>query len=210
VRIGAATIITPAGIQGPGTVVVDDGTIVAIEPAAPSTPVEARLLVPGFIDLQVNGIGPIDVAHAADSDWDDLDERLLAQGVTTWCPTLVTAPLDRFEAPLDRIAAAASRDEGRVRPMIAGAHLEGPFLGGAPGAHPRDLIRAPDLDWLGALPDVVRVTLELDREVSYHEERIGGPARLFFDLKNGVVSGSSWPVSTLNLTIRLSVSRITV
>lgn len=34
------------------------------------------------------------------------------------------------------------------------------------------------------LPDTVRVTLELDREVAYHEGRIDGPARLFFDLKN--------------------------
>ena len=33
------------------------------------------------------------------------------------------------------------------------------------------------------LPDTVRITLELDREVAYHEERIAGPARLFFDLK---------------------------
>ena len=34
------------------------------------------------------------------------------------------------------------------------------------------------------LPDTVRVTLELDREVSYHEERIEGPSRLFFDLQD--------------------------
>ena len=33
------------------------------------------------------------------------------------------------------------------------------------------------------LPDTVRITLELDREVTYHEEKIAGPARLFFDLK---------------------------
>ncbi|MDP2317943.1 MAG: N-acetylmuramoyl-L-alanine amidase [Acidobacteriota bacterium] len=33
------------------------------------------------------------------------------------------------------------------------------------------------------LPDTVRVTIELDREVTYREERIAGPARLFFDLK---------------------------
>ncbi len=33
------------------------------------------------------------------------------------------------------------------------------------------------------LPDTVRITLELDREVTYREERIGGPARLIFDLK---------------------------
>ena len=156
-EIGAATIITPNGVEGPGTVVVDDGIIVAIDPATWSSDVEARVLVPGFIDLQVNGIGPIDVAVAADSEWDELDARLLAQGVTTWCPTLVTAPLDRFAAPLDRIARAAARDYGRVRPTIAGAHLEGPFLGGAPGAHRRELIREPDLEWLRQLPDIVRM-----------------------------------------------------
>ncbi len=33
------------------------------------------------------------------------------------------------------------------------------------------------------LPDSVRVVLELDREVSYREERLDGPARVFFDLK---------------------------
>jgi N-acetylmuramoyl-L-alanine amidase len=33
------------------------------------------------------------------------------------------------------------------------------------------------------LPDVVRVTVELDREVAFFQERLNGPARLFFDLK---------------------------
>jgi N-acetylmuramoyl-L-alanine amidase len=33
------------------------------------------------------------------------------------------------------------------------------------------------------LPDSVRVTIALDREVGYREERLAGPARLFFDLK---------------------------
>lgn len=40
------------------------------------------------------------------------------------------------------------------------------------------------------LPDAVRVTLELDREVTYQEDRIGGPARLFFDLKNVEVTAA--------------------
>jgi N-acetylmuramoyl-L-alanine amidase len=34
------------------------------------------------------------------------------------------------------------------------------------------------------LPDSVRVTLELDREVTYREERLAGPSRVFFDLRN--------------------------
>jgi N-acetylmuramoyl-L-alanine amidase len=34
------------------------------------------------------------------------------------------------------------------------------------------------------LPGSVRVTIELDKEVTYREERLSGPARVFFDLKN--------------------------
>jgi N-acetylglucosamine-6-phosphate deacetylase len=145
----------PTRITGPAVVVIDGGRIVAIEPT--SEPVPDLTLAPGFVDLQVNGIGSIDVAHAKGDDWNVLDRALLAQGVTTWCPTLVTAPLDSYAAPLDRIAAAAARDDGEVRPAIAGAHLEGPFLGGAPGAHPVDLIRPPDREWLAGLPSIVKV-----------------------------------------------------
>ena len=35
-----------------------------------------------------------------------------------------------------------------------------------------------------ALPDTLRVTLELDREVAFHDERIEGPPRVFVDLPN--------------------------
>ncbi|MEY2422965.1 MAG: N-acetylgalactosamine-6-phosphate deacetylase [Acidimicrobiaceae bacterium] len=157
-QIPAATIVTPSGLHGPGSIVVDDdGLIVDIEPTRGLDPTPTRILAPGFIDLQVNGVGPIDIVNAIGDDWDDLDTRLLTQGVTTWCPTLVSAPLDRFAAPLERIAAAAARSDERVRPVIAGAHLEGPFLGGAPGAHPLKFLQPPDLGWLEGLPDIVRV-----------------------------------------------------
>src|SRR4051812_43136326 len=142
--------------MGPAAVVVDGGRIIGVELV--TGPVPDRTIAPGFVDLQVNGIDDVDVAHArTDGDWDRLDAALLAQGVTTWCPTLVTAPLDAFAAPLARVAERAHASTGSARPHIAGAHLEGPFLGGAAGAHPKHLIRPPDLDWLRALPDIVRV-----------------------------------------------------
>jgi N-acetylmuramoyl-L-alanine amidase len=34
------------------------------------------------------------------------------------------------------------------------------------------------------LPDALRITLELDREVPFHDERLGGPPRVFLDLQN--------------------------
>lgn len=155
--IDAARVLVPEGWTGPARVHLDDHSIRAVEPlAAVVGPAAARTLVPGFVDLQVNGIDDIDVAAAEGSDWEVLDRHLLRQGVTAWCPTLVSAPLPRYAAPLERIGRAARRPGG-PRPRLVGAHLEGPFLGGAPGAHRRAHVIDIDLDWLAALPDHVAV-----------------------------------------------------
>ena len=47
------------------------------------------------------------------------------------------------------------------------------------------------------MPDVVRVTVELDREVPFYQERLEGPARLFFDLK-----GTKTVASLVDATFR--------
>ena len=155
--IDAARVLTPEGFAGPTRVHLEGGHISHLEPLASTS--SERTLAPGFVDLQVNGIDDIDVASARDADWDRLDELLLAQGVTTWCPTLVTMPLPRYETPLARIAEAMNRPSPG-RPTIAGVHLEGPFLGRAPGAHPTELIVAPDMGWLARLPaHVVMMTI---------------------------------------------------
>jgi N-acetylglucosamine-6-phosphate deacetylase len=154
-EVAASAILLPDGWHGPGVVEIDDtGSIRAVRATASAVP--DVVLAPGFVDLQVNGVDDVDVASATGADWDRLDEALLDHGVTTWCPTLVTAPRHHYDAALARIAAAAARP-GTARPAIAGAHLEGPFLGGAPGAHPRHLLAPIDLDWLGALPAIVRL-----------------------------------------------------
>lgn len=137
----------------PGVVELDGDRIGHVGPTTGTAP--ARTLVPGFVDLQVNGLDDVDVATATGADWDRLDGLLAASGVTTWCPTLVSAPLDAYAAPLSEIARAAAR--GGARPAIAGAHLEGPFLGQPIGAHRPEHVVTLDRAWLAALPDVVKV-----------------------------------------------------
>jgi N-acetylglucosamine-6-phosphate deacetylase len=155
--IEAARVVLPSGVVGPASVVVDGTDIVEIRERPSIAP--DRTLAPGFVDLQVNGIGSVDVATAEGVGWNRLDTQLLEQGVTTWCPTLVTMPLEAYADPLARIAAAARRcsTDAAPCPTIAGAHLEGPFLGGAPGAHPPDLVRPLDREFLDALAPIVRV-----------------------------------------------------
>ncbi len=162
--IVADRVLTPTGWVEHAAVHLDGTAIAAIEPA--SGPADVSLLAPGLIDLQVNGIDDVDVTRARGDDWDRLDRLVLAQGVTTWCPTLVTMRPESYGEPLARIAAAMQRP-GSGRPAIAGAHLEGPFLGRLTGAHRPDLVADIDLDWLAALPPhVAMVTLGAEQRAA--------------------------------------------
>ncbi|HZQ84610.1 MAG TPA: N-acetylglucosamine-6-phosphate deacetylase [Acidimicrobiales bacterium] len=152
--IAASRVVTPSGVLQDVEVDLEDDRIAAVRPCTGAAP--DRWLVPGFVDLQVNGIDDVDVTDADGDDWARLDALLLGQGVTTWCPTLVTMPLPAYAASLARIASASRRSPGG-RPHIAGVHMEGPFLGGAPGAHRREHLSPIDLAWLAGLPDVVKV-----------------------------------------------------
>ncbi|MEO5973754.1 MAG: amidohydrolase family protein [Ilumatobacteraceae bacterium] len=152
--IRSAQIALPTGIAGPHEVICDRGLISAIKPI--SSDFEDVLLVPGFIDIQVNGIGAIDVSEAHGDDWLALDRDLLRQGVTTWCPTLVSARLESYANKFSRISDAQHR-LARGRPAIAGIHLEGPFLGDAIGAHDPLFIQLINSEWLRNLPDNVRI-----------------------------------------------------
>ena len=154
--IRASSAVLPGGRRGPTEIEVVGGRIAAVRPLADGALPEWTL-VPGFVDLQVNGIADLDVARADGDDWAGLDALLVAQGVTAWCPTLVSAPLDCYPAPLARVAWAAARDG--ARPAILGAHLEGPFLGERHGAHPDDFIAAPDPDWVAGLEGVGLMTV---------------------------------------------------
>ena len=170
--LAASHVVTPMGVLSPGLVEVDGGRITSVVPT--TGPVPDRILAPGFVDLQVNGVDDVDVAAATSpADWDRLDALLAAQGTTTWLPTRVTAPLEAYGPRIDRIAAAADRPA--PRPRVAGAHLEGPFLGRAHGAHPGALVRPPDLEWLATLPRTVRL-VTLGAEVDGATAAIGALA----------------------------------
>lgn len=111
-------------------------------------------LCAGFVDLQVNGYDDVDLWRAVRARdraaIARLSERLLDHGVTSWQPTLVTAPLDRYRDALEFLTDTPLSGAHRI-----GVHLEGPFLGRAPGAHRRDHIVDVDPDFVAALPSVV-------------------------------------------------------
>ncbi|WP_201761669.1 MULTISPECIES: N-acetylglucosamine-6-phosphate deacetylase [unclassified Nonomuraea] len=111
------------------------------------------LVLPGLVDLQVNGYGGRDV-NADDLSADDVAEltrELWRRGTTTWCPTIITAPEDRILRNL-RVIAAARRADPLVRHAVPAVHVEGPSLAaedGPRGAHDARHLRDPDLAEFG-------------------------------------------------------------
>jgi N-acetylglucosamine-6-phosphate deacetylase len=161
----AAARVCPPGTPHPGWVAFDEGRIVELgtgDPPRGALDLDDAVLTPGYVDLQVNGVDGVDFAVADEDMWRVAGASLMTHGVTAYCATLVSAPLDSYDAALARIADArqTAADDGAL-PAIVGVHLEGPFLGEAPGAHPPELLRRADVTWLasvlGAHPGLVRI-----------------------------------------------------
>ena len=137
-------------------VAIEDGRVAAAGDAgAPTgaTDLGDVLIAPGFVDLQVNGLGDVDFWRADPAGWRRAGARQLDAGVTSYLPTLVSAPLDQYDDAIGRAHVAAGEAETDGLARIEGVHLEGPFLGDAPGAHLPELLQAVDAEWLVATVD---------------------------------------------------------
>lgn len=142
------SVATTSELLGPTELRIRDGVIVDIK--ATSEHCEAGILAPGFVDLQVNGTGPFDITDLDSEDWTAMSDLLLAHGVTTWCPTIISREKSDYRRILDSIYSAMQRHGHHGH--IAGVHLEGPFLAVA-GAHPPNVLHPPDRAWLQSLLD---------------------------------------------------------
>ena len=130
--IGNGSVFDGEQLLGDHGVVIENGRIASIQPqrdlprdAARYFDLGGGTLVPGFIDLQVNGGGGVLFNAAPDVD---CIARIGAAhrrfGTTGFLPTLIT---DSFEVMGKAIDAVRQAMEQGV-PGVLGIHLEGPFL----------------------------------------------------------------------------------
>ena len=108
-----------------------------------------------YFDLQVNGYGGIDFNcdDLSAADLHAVCARLEADGVAGILATIITEKLDVMAARLGRIAQLRERD-ALARKIIAGVHIEGPFLNsrdGFRGAHPAEAIVPADVETMKRL-----------------------------------------------------------
>ncbi|MBO2447165.1 N-acetylglucosamine-6-phosphate deacetylase [Actinomadura barringtoniae] len=101
---------------------------------------EGRYVVPGFVDMHMHGGAGASYQNGLHDDVRRVVAFHRAHGTTTAMASLVTDAPDALLAAVARLADLA--DEG----LVAGIHLEGPYLAtNRCGAHEPSLLKAPDL-----------------------------------------------------------------
>ncbi|MDN7125648.1 N-acetylglucosamine-6-phosphate deacetylase [Pseudidiomarina sp. 1APP75-32.1] len=146
-------VLTPQGWRQNQLIEVAAGVITAISnaPAQHNYPSYQGQLVPGFIDVQVNGGGGVLFnQHRSASALERIMAAHREHGTTALLPTLIT---DSYSAMHDAAAAMkAAKAEGI--PGIIGVHFEGPWLSTArKGVHSEQFIRPPSADEIALLSD---------------------------------------------------------
>ncbi len=138
--VAAERLFDGTAFRAGATILVEAGRIAAVaDLPPPGIPREsAKLLVPGFIDLQVNGGGGVMFnADPTAATLARIAAAHAAAGTTSFLATFITDDAKKRGAA---IAAMREALANRV-PGVAGLHLEGPFISPQrPGIHRKSAI----------------------------------------------------------------------
>lgn len=145
-------IVTASLDIADGVLAVDGGLVTFAGPASdfpgvlPAEAPAGRVLVPGLVDLHCHGAHGSDFAEGSLDGATRAARFLHSRGTTTLVASLVTGK------PADLVRNLAMLRELTDQGLVAGSHLEGPFLSSQQcGAHDPGLLLEPDMELLAKL-----------------------------------------------------------
>ncbi len=112
---------------------------------------EGCYVLPGLVDVHIHGAVGHDFCDGSLEGLKEIAAYLKKQGITSFCPTSMTLPLEE----LKRIFATITQVEAdETRARIAGIHMEGPFISPEKkGAQKASYISAPNVEFFRELND---------------------------------------------------------
>ena len=142
-----STILVAGGADPDGRpfdLSIVDGYISVSRVPSPRFNAVGLTVVPGFVDIQTNGGWGHDFTEEPSSIW-KVGNLLPSTGVTSFCPTIITAPDDKVHAAQRAMKHRPSVYTG-AEPI--GLHVEGPHLSRrGRGTHPKELLRPFRISW---------------------------------------------------------------
>ena len=141
--ISAGAIALDGRICRPGWLQTSGRRILDCGPGEPPAPADFyapdAVVVPGFVDIHAHGGDGASYTDASSADIERAAAFHRRHGTTSTLASLVT------ESPTDLLAALRVLAEATQLDMVAGIHVEGPWLSPAQcGAHDRTQLRDPD------------------------------------------------------------------
>ncbi len=192
-------MVTPGGILSPGWIRLAGSVIDAVgtgdvpeQRELTATDLHGHWVLPGFVDMHVHGGGGASFTEGPGDDARRAAEFHRGHGSTTMVASLVTAPLADLEARTAMLAGLA--EEG----VLAGIHLEGPFLSAARcGAQDPRYMIAPDVAAFERLHAVAAGHL---RVITLAPELPGAAGLIKAAARGGVIAAVGHTDATADIT----------
>ncbi|MBR6740187.1 MAG: N-acetylglucosamine-6-phosphate deacetylase [Clostridia bacterium] len=89
---------------------------------------EGCYVLPGLVDIHTHGCGGADASRGSDATFDRLSLCQGNIGVTSFCATTMTCPLEQIEATLAAAGSYIINKKDHPGARMVGVYLEGPFI----------------------------------------------------------------------------------
>jgi len=142
------------------------------------------ILVPGFIDEHIHGVGGSDTMDATKEALVNISTSLVKEGTTAFLATTMTQENNLILSALENIGKFINTNLGGA--TLLGVHLEGPFISKKyKGAQPENFIQNP---YIKTMEEYIKVSRETIKMVTFAPEKDENNTLLKYLNSNNIIT----------------------